>query len=173
MKRKIKELSSDELIKVFHANQKLREEIADDWMETQMFYIREYLEELRPALIDWSIGFDNYNYLQIDNHYEFLLALIELQKKYAVLPDDTTEYMYQLRDKFMEVPDDQSFIDLEKQVDDLLSQLLDVFNFITEYPTTADLEEYFLDFYAESRLDDSFYVDDDYTLYEQRIISYC
>src|SRR5699024_11851127 len=89
--RTINELTTKELRKVFEANAKLREEVAEDMAESEMFWIGEQLDYLRDTLAEWSIGQCNrYQNITIRDHAGFIYAYEELHRDMQPLAEQYT-----------------------------------------------------------------------------------
>lgn len=181
----VKDMNKEELTKVFHANQKLRDDIYEDMVETEMHYIGEQLDYLKDGLSDWSIGANQRNYMYISNADDFIYALEETEKVVPILLDDDSPKLQQaldLREAFRsEDIDSDGFDDLEEQLEVVANELADiVVKRFTAILDGCDKEEwqidYLIDFYADSRLDkDMCYInleDENYILYEDMIKSY-
>lgn len=184
-KKYLKNLTNDELKKVFHANQKLRDDVYDDMIETEMHYIGEQLDYLSDGLSDWSIGTYNRNYIKISDPSDFISALDAVEKDIPILTDKETpklKYALELSDKyrFSEMYSDE-YYELEEELEEVARELADiVVGRFTEILDSCSKEEhqidYFLEFYSDSRLDgDSCYIieeDGDYILYEDTVKVY-
>lgn len=184
-KKYLKDLNNEELIKVFHANQKLRDDIYDDMIENEMFYIGEQLDYLSDGLSHWSIGAYNHNYIKISDPSDFISALDAVEKAIPILIDKETpklKYALELSDKyrFSEMYSDE-YYELEEELEEVAEELADiVVGRFTDILNDCSKEEYqidyFIEFYSNSRLDgDKCYInvdDGDYILYEDMVKVY-
>ena len=184
-KKYLKDLNNEELINVFHANQKLRDDIYDDMIETEMFYIGEQLDYLRDGLSDWNIGAYNRNYIEISDPSDFISALDAVEKAIPILIDKETpklKYALELNDKyrFSEMYSDE-YYELKEELEEVAEELADIvvgrFTDILDGCSKEEYQiDYFIEFYSNSRLDgDKCYInvdDGDYILYEDTVKVY-
>src|SRR5699024_12463764 len=101
--RTINELSTEELRIVFEVNAKLREEVAEDMAESEIFWIGEHISYIDHTLAGWSIGQCNRSQnITIHNHAGFIYAYEELHRAMQPLGDKYTpmvENAVELADK--------------------------------------------------------------------------
>lgn len=131
-----------------------------------MYFISEQLNYIAPGLRDYSIGAYNRNIIIVSDALKFLDGLEELQKNYCTLPDDMSDEIKRVleaRDHFRSI--DMSYNNLYN-LSVWLDQKSQYFaDCITDYfssrldPSRADMIEYFIEFYADERMDESFYID--------------
>lgn len=170
--RTITEMNNEELAKVFHANEQLRQDVMDDMAESEMFWIGEQLDMIKANLTDWSIGQCNRNqHITVRNADDFIYDFANLQKSMAPLRD-ADEYMVNeavaLVDRYRDTSmDTDEFDELEEQVEeaakDLADMLCDVYTKTLDEYCLDDKNalDYFIEFYAEERLDGTEYVTGD------------
>lgn len=171
--KKISELNQEELKEVFHSNDKLQYKVYEDYQESEMDHISEILDSFKPALNDWSIGFNNYNSLRVKDHKAFLECALDAQNDFCFLSDEWTPRIETLLSKYSTLYnmdyDDKNYDQLEnwleEQTQEVIDEVLNQFNKMTQYDNKYILD-YFLDFYAESRMDEDFYVDESGVLFE-------
>lgn len=192
MIKRISELTNEELKEVFAANSKLQENVLDDMIESEMYWVSEELDYLKPSLNDWSIGACQHNYIKVGDSSEFIDNLLALQEDYGFFSDSKKHIITDteaLRDKFfnMEGPSEDDFEDeegeldeeafdravedyeaLEVEVEDRYEEAVKelaeaVAHKYTErfdyFYTSEAQESYFLEFYAQERMDDTYYID--------------
>lgn len=184
-KKYIKDMSKEELVKVFHANSKLKDDIYEDMVESEMLFVSEQLDYLRDSLSDWSIGTYNRNYMTIGDSDKFIEGMIKLDNSIPLLIEDDLPKLkeaVELRDKYRNTDvDSEEFEDLEEEVDEVAEELADlaVMRFTRRLDGLSKEEyqiDYFLDFYVDARLEeDGCYIladMKDYILYEDVVKSY-
>lgn len=147
-------------------NNELGGMVYDDMTETEMDFISEQLQYIKPALKNWSIGPANYNYIIVNDALMFFDGLEKLQECYCTLPDNITpelEKVLAARERFRYM--DMSYSNYYR-----LSEWLDLkaqyfADCIAKYFTQCldfshdDMISYFLEFYADERMDRSFYIE--------------
>lgn len=162
----IYQLTDDEKRELIENNNALANMVYDDMMDGEMHFITEQLNYIAPGLRDYSIGSYNYNYLTVGNSVKFLDGLEQLQKCYCTLPDDMNDEIKRV----LEARERFYLMDYNNKNYDVLDAWIDkkaqyFANCITDYfsmcldPTRADMIEYFIEFYADERMDESFYID--------------
>lgn len=179
----IQDMSRDELIKVYNANEKLQEDVVVDMLNSEMSYINEQLDYLKDGLRDWNIGVNNHNYLTVGNSSDFILALSKVEKSIPILGDEDEsdlDYAIKLRDEYMSTDmDTDKFYELEQELEKVANSMANLvtkrFNEILNGCHDEKYQlEYFTDFYVDARMGECFIYTDrnDYVLYEQFVISY-
>ena len=174
--RKINELNTDELRKVFEVNRKLQEEVSEDMQESEMFWVDEILDVLSSGLSSWSIGFCNRNQhvKASDNERDFIEAVKDVQKAFCFMPDSYNEKVGELDtlvERYYEtdVYTDE-FDELEEQVEDAIREMerdiTDQFTKQLDGLLGNHEEDHFIEFYAHERLNEDAYVNEDYELFE-------
>lgn len=182
-KKYLKDLTNDELTKVFHANEKLRSDIYEDMVETEMHYIGEQLDYLRDGLADWSIGAYNRNYISISDADKFIEALDDVEKAIPILIDEDAprlKYALELREKYRNADMySDEYDELEEELDEVAEGLAGlVARRFTQVLDGCGKEEYqvdyFIEFYSDSRLDgnECYIKGDSYILYEDTVKTY-
>ena len=162
----IHELTDNEKRTLIEENSALQNMVYDDMIEGEMHFITEQLHYIAPGLRDYSIGSYNYNYITVGNSVKFLDGLETLQKNYCTLPDDMNDEIKRVleaRDRYLY--NDMSY-DNYYMLGDWLDQKAQYFaDCITNYfsscldPTHDDMIEYFIDFYADERMDETYYIE--------------
>lgn len=177
--RAFKELNQEELLKVFEVNSKLEEQVFNDMFDNAHFWNTEYLDSWNGG-IDYCIGYDRGTYFNCTDEELFLDGLKKAQEMYGFLADKynpVIEYAEKLLNRMDNLDYDSKYYDnnyerLAERVTELINELEHECykRFMDEYECCFDDENkklYFIEFYADSRMDDDdFYVDDDYVLYE-------
>ena len=172
----IHELTDNEKRELIENNSTLQNMVYDDMIETEMYFISEQLNYIAPGLRDYSVGSYSYNYLAVGNSVKFLDGLEQLQKNYCTLPDDMQpeiDRVLEARNRFYLMSYNNKNYDMLDAWIDKKSQyfadcITDYFSSCLE-PTRDDMIEYFIDFYAGERMDESYYIDDDGILYQNII----
>lgn len=182
----ITEMNNEQLTEVFNANRKLQEKVLEDMIDSEMMWIGEELAYLKSSLKDWSIGTCQYNYIKVGDSQEFIAKLKDLQQDYGLFSDSEKHIITDteaLADKYfnMEGPYEGDFEDYEdyeealevyeQEMDELEEQFEEAVEALAEavadkyterldyfYASEAQLN-YFLEFYANERLDDNYYID--------------
>lgn len=161
----IHQLTDDEKRELIENNSALANMVYDDMTENEMRFISEQLDYIRAGLRDYSIGSYNYNYITVGNSVKFLDGLEELQKNYCTVPDDMQPEI----DRVLEARNRLYLMSYNNKNYDILNAWIDekaqyFADCITDYfsscldPSRADMIEYFIEFYANERMDDSFYI---------------
>ena len=185
MKKEIRNLTNEELKKVFNANAKLQQEVMEDIEESEMFWISEYLNCFKDSLSNWSIGFYNGNFITVqpDKEIEFLNGVLKAQKDFCFLKDEFTEITKNLINKYYQLDESQyeedkqsEFdvlqIEIEEEFENIQSEVLNQFNIHTDF-NSEDAQNYFIEFYVDARLDENCYIDENFILYEDISYSKC
>ena len=140
--------------------------VYEDMTEGEMHYIIEQLDHVKPGLKNYSVGPASHNYLIVDDALAFLDGLEEMQKAYCTLPDSMEaeiKTVLAARDRFRSY--DMSYNNLY-QLSDWLDRKAQYFaDHIAQYFercldfSHADMVSYFLEFYADERMDSSYYIE--------------
>jgi hypothetical protein len=163
----IHQLTDDEKRELIETNGALANMVYDDMIDCEMDFISEQLNYIAPGLRDYEIGPYNRNIIIVSNALKFLDGLEKLQKNYCTLPDDMQpeiDRVLAARDRFYLMGyNNKNYDDLDAWIDKKAQYFADC---ITDYfsscldPSRADMIEYFIDFYADERMDDSYYIKD-------------
>lgn len=171
-KLELNEMNSEQLQKVF-GNNELFGEVSDDMAESEMDFISDQLEKLRPYLHNWSVGQCNR-----DQHIEVLLGygdcfireVDDISKRENMLSNDAQRQLkeaYSLLDEYENTDmteEEEKCEELESTIDSTAQSLADIIS--TDYAETLDnycldsdiILEHFVDFYADERMDGDEYV---------------
>lgn len=162
----INQLTDNEKRELIENNGALQIMVYDDMIDCEMDFITEQLNYIAPGLRDYSIGSCNYNYLTVGNSVKFLDGLETLQKNYCTLPDamnDEIKRVLTACERFYLMDyNNKNYDDLDAWIDKKAQHFADC---IAKYFTRcldlsrADMIEYFIEFYADERMDKSFYID--------------
>ena len=162
----IYQLTDDEKRALIETNSALQIMVYDDMIDNEQDFISEQLNYIAPGLRDYRIGPNNYNYMTVGNSVKFLDGLEKLQKNYCTLPDDMQPeinrvlaargrfYLMSYNNKNYDILD--AWIDEQAQY--FADRITDYFSACLD-PTHDDMINYFIEFYADERMDDSFYID--------------
>lgn len=75
--KNLSELSTSELLNVIEENDSLSNRLYELIEQSSMYWVGEKLEIIRNSLKDWSIGFYNYNFLDVVDYEKFVDSLVE------------------------------------------------------------------------------------------------
>ena len=166
MKFTIEMLDTAARIELIESNHTLAGMVYDDMAENEMYFITDQLHYIKPALKNWSIGPASYNYIIVDDALMFFDGLEELQKNYCTLSDDMAPEISKAlaaRDRFRNM--DMSYGNLH-QLSEWLDHKAQYFaDCMARYFERCldfshnDMVSYFLEFYADERMNDSYYIE--------------
>ena len=162
----INQLTENEKRALIENNDALANMVYDDMIENEMYFISEQLNYIAPGLRDYSIGAYNHNIIIVSDAIKFLDGLETLQKNYCTLPDrmnDEIKRVLDARDRFYLMSyNNKNYDRLDAWIDEKAQYFADC---ITDYfsscldPTRADMIEYFIEFYADERMNESYYIE--------------
>ena len=163
----IHELTDNEKRELIKNNSALQNMVYDDMNDNECDFISEQLNYIAPGLRDYSIGSYNYNYITVGNSVKFLDGLEQLQKIYRTLPDDMQpeiDRVLAARERFYLMSyNNKNYDALDAWIDKKAQYFADC---ITNYfsscldPSHDDMVEYFVEFYADERMDETYYLQD-------------
>lgn len=169
----LNELTHDELKAVYEKNSKLQQKVLDDMLDSANVWNGEYLACWKGG-IDYCLGCDRGTYFKCTDRDYFIAGLEKAQNDYCFLPDEwdtKIEYVAHLIDRLnnLAYADEVNEERLNKRIDELISELETACykRFMEEYGYCFDSKnqlDYFLEFYAAERMDNDFYIDDEYVL---------
>ena len=148
--KNFKDLNTEELTLVFENNSKLQEKVFDDMFDNAAFWCSEYLNCWKGG-IDYSIGWDRGTYFKCTDQNSFLDGLEKAQETFCFLADEYNKTIKYCRE-------------LIEELENACYK-----RFMGEYEYCFDSKnqlDYFLNFYADERMDEDFYIDENYLLYE-------
>jgi hypothetical protein len=165
--KKIYELTENEKRALIENNSALANMVYDDMLENEMDFILEQLDYIRAGLRDYSIGAYNRNIIIVSDALKFLDGLDQLQKNYCTLPDDMQpeiERVLAARERFYLMSYNNKNYDIldawiDKKAQYFADCITDYFSACLE-PSRDDMISYFIEFYADERMDDSYYIND-------------
>lgn len=169
----IYELTDDEKRALIENNDALANMVYDDMIDGEMYFISEQLDCIRGGCKDWRIGPNNHNYIVVSDSERFLWGLEELQKTFCTLPDAMRPEI----NRVLAALDRYLYKDMNSDNYDRLSVWLDekaqyFADCIAHYfgrrldPSFNDMVDYFLDFYANGKMDETYFIGDDGALYQ-------
>lgn len=175
--KKLNELNREELIKVFETNSKLQEKVFDDMFDNANFWNSEYLDCWQRGAIDYSIGWDRGTYFESKDNELFIDGLKKAQETFCFLEDrynTTIEYTEKLLNKLDYLyynGSEENYNRLETRINELTEELENACykRFMLEYETCFDndtQEDHFISFYVYERMNDDFYINANYELFE-------
>ena len=163
----IHELTDNEKRALIENNATLQNMVYDDMIENEMYFISEQLNYIAPGLRDYSVGAYNRNIIIVSDALKFLDGLEELQKNYCTLPDDLQpeiDRVLKARDRFRVM--DMNYNNLynlscwlDQKAQYFADRITDYFSRCLE-PSRDDMISYFIEFYADERMDESYYIKD-------------
>ena len=174
--KNFKYLNIEGLKLVFENNSKLREKVFDDMLDNAAFWCSEYLDCWERGGIDYCIGWDRGTYFKCTDRDYFIDGLKTAQKTFCFLADKWNakiEYVEHLINRLNNLVywDEVNEERLNNRIDELIEELENACykRFMDEYEYCFDSKnqlDYFLEFYSNERMDDAFYVDEEYKLFE-------
>lgn len=175
--KKLRDLTVEELKIVFDKNEKLKNEVFNESVEDVGYYISDIMSTFRDSA-DWCFSVDQYDdFINVKNRALFIHYFTMAQKMFCILnPHDESilDKTYNLIDHFIDIADDLSDLNYERMYDrigELVSYLTHtLYKFIRhEYDSCFDEDyqvDYFTGIYLDNHIDDSYYIDDDYKLWQ-------
>ena len=164
----------EKLRKVFDNNQKLQSKVLEGYEENEMFWIRGILKEVEKGLSDWSIGFNNYNYINLYSRLYFLDGCESIQRKFGIFKEETEQLINKVLNKIDTLDcmsyNNKQYDNLElwigQKTEEIKESLLDYFNGATDVKDEW-LFDYFIDCYLDNiNIEDFYYNKDSYELFE-------
>ena len=162
----INQLTDNEKRELIETNGALQIMVYDDMNDNECDFICEQMEYIIKGCRDYHIGPCTHNYIIVSDALAFLDGLETLQKNYCTLPDDMNDEIKRVldaRDRFYLMSYNNKNYDM---LDDWIDKKAQYFaDCITDYfssclnPTRDDMISYFIEFYADERMDDNFYID--------------
>lgn len=163
----INQLTDNEKRALIENNSALQNMVYDDMIEGEMLFVSEQLNYIAPGLRDYSIGSYNYNYLTVGNSVKFLDGLEKLQQYYCTLPDRMTTEIYTVlaaRERFYLMDyNNKNYDMLDAWIDEKAQYFADcICNYFSSCldPSHDDMVNYFIEFYADERMDETYYIKD-------------
>lgn len=163
----IHELTENEKRELIENNGALQNMVYDDMIENEMYFISEQLDHIRAGLRDYSIGAYNNNIIIVSDALKFLDGLETLQENYCTLPDAMQLEINRVlaaRDRFYTMSyNNKNYDALDAWIDKKAQYFADC---ITDYfsrclePSRDDMISYFIEFYADERMDETYYIKD-------------
>lgn len=170
--KKLSELTTEDLKKVWEVNEKLQVEVNEDYQESQMIWISDLLGGIKGALKDWSIGFYQRNYIDIKDDFLFLDALQSADKDSIIFLDEDRERLNKAIEEYNNsYEEDEDIIKLESESEYFQEKTLEYFDLVTNIDFDY-IESYFYEFYIDERMNDDFFIDEDFILYENIVKCY-
>ena len=141
----IVELEYNELVELFENNEELRREVEDSYIENEMYWIGEILQNFH-GIKDYSIGFYNNNYIDIDI-FNIYMGIETVQGYYSFFSEEDYKQLEKLMD-LSTIEDAQEFEQLEERKEKIKDIILKEFNLLTEIEQSY-LLDYFIGYYIE------------------------
>jgi hypothetical protein len=176
--RFLSDLKGEELTFVWEKNYRLQEEVRscyEDYLLGRV--VDDYLFVLKSGLRNWSIGFCNYNTIQIKNNSDFLDACVELQKNFCLLcgedgyPTKYDDLIEKGKERLMQLicaETDSEYekleVELEEYIGVLHDKIIEQIDKELDY-SEEDVMEFFFECWLDDYADDGYFIDDDYELF--------
>ena len=164
----INELTDNEKRALIEKNTALQNMVYDDMIDNEIDFISEQLDYIRGACRDYNIAAYGRNYIFVSDALKFLDGLEELQKIYCTLPDNMQleiDRVLKARDRFRAIDMNyNNLYNLSVWLDQKAQRFADC---IAEYFSNCldfghlDMVSYFIEFYADERMDESYFINDD------------
>lgn len=184
MTKSIRELNKEELTKVFNSNEKLKNEIMDDMLDSEMLFIGDWFNGMRGYLSSYEYGLycrGEHITVRNDNEEKFILYLESVDDDYCIFKPEDKENILKAK-RFIGIMNkcnsySDRYYKFQEKLDSLINDITySILEFINNNLESCCEEknqlEYFLDFYYEERMDDSYFIDKDFILYETIVKSY-
>ena len=184
MEKSIRELNKEELTKVFNSNEKLKNEVMEDMLDSEMLFINDWFDGMRGYLSSYEYGLScrgEHITVMNGNEENFILYLESIDDDYCIFKPEDKEKISKAK-RFINIMNKcNSYSDryykfqekLYSSINDITYTILEFINNNLEscYEEKNQLE-YFLHFYHEERMDDSYFIDKDFILYKTIVKSY-
>ena len=162
----INELTETEKRELIKNNSALQNMVYNDMNDNECDFISEQFEYLLKGCRDYHIAPYTHNYIIVSDALKFLDGLETLQKNYCTLPDDMhneIKRVLEARDRFRVM--DMNYNNLynlscwlDKKAQYFADCITDYFSACLE-PSRDDMISYFIEFYADERMDESYYIE--------------
>ena len=163
----IHELTDSEKRELIESNKTLQNMVYDDMNDNVCDFICEQMEYIIKGCSDYHIAPYTHNYIIVSDAIKFLNGLEKIQKCYCTLSDAMQPEI----DRVLAALDRFYFMYIYNNNYDILLNWLEqkaqyFANCIAKYfsdcldPSRADMIEYFIEFYADERMDESYYIED-------------
>jgi hypothetical protein len=162
-KRFLNELTSDEALQVLNNNNDLNTIVYESFAEQEMYFIGEILDCFKTSLKDWTIGFNNHNYLKIKDEIQFIKDYENYVSMYHESDENIEKNNVALKVlNYYENNEDEDFDYslIEEQALILKNALLEYFNKITD-TKQEHIEEHFLMMIENESFDDYYIIDNE------------
>jgi len=160
MNKKFSELSTEEMEKVWNNNEALRREVENNYYEVEMEHIIDLLNPIKNGLSKYDVGFYNRNEIVIneDRISELHNGIEKSQSSYELFSEENYKTI-------QECFKNEEYNRVE-------NMLFDVFDDWTSPHGLNDLYNYYNEFYSITFIDETYFVDEDYNLYQTEIKSF-
>lgn len=184
--KKLNDLGTDELRRVWNNNKGVRERVFDYAMESAYFQVGNYLHGLPCGVADYSIGGQR-DYFSVEDPDGFLQWLKATQRTYCLLPEngkwnpwpliEKAELIHNRMDSLYYDLSDENYTRMETRRDEILDELADKVQEVLsgEYEYFYDEENCFSYFceMQESILGDGYWIDDTFILWNVYTVKEC
>lgn len=184
--KKLNDLGTDELRRVWDNNKGVRERVFDYAMESAYFWVDEYLHDLPRGAADYSIGGQR-DYFQVEDPANFLQWLKEAQRNYCLLPEndnwsswpliEKAELIHNRMDYLYYDLSDENYTRMETRRDEILEELADKVQEVLsgEYEQFYEDENCFWYFVEmqESIFGEEYWIDDTFILWNVYEVKEC
>jgi hypothetical protein len=162
--KNLSELSTKQLLSVIEENQTLQDKLYQLIEDSAMYWVNEKLSCIRDSLKDWSIGFYQYNFIDIADYEMFVNSLVEYEDIFGL-----SDKCGKLLSQCLKLQGSNLF---EYFAEKLKELILD-----EEFNTETDMDynnKEMLEHYAETYSDqfDDYFIEDDGNIVLQTIVGH-
>lgn len=169
----IKDLTNDELKKVYENNNELQEKVFDALLEHAYFWIDEYTNEFDRNTFELNVGYPG-NYITVKENESFIRGCKKVQECFEIFSYTTFNkvlYCEKLMGRWWLVQDEKNEHRINNRIDELIDDISDAFldRLVDEYNAAfndENLIDYWVNFLADNYTCKDYFVDDNYILYE-------
>jgi hypothetical protein len=175
--RLLKDLTIDELKRVYLENNKLNELVFDSMMDDANFWVNEYLNCFEHGALLCEIGYPG-NWLTVRDNEKFVGGCKTVQRNFELFNRETFEkvlYCGKLFARWWIVQDEKNARRIDERIEELCEEIGDALlhRLVDEYEAVYNEGfqiDYFLNVWLDNIDADNYYIDKNYILYQN--ISY-
>lgn len=159
--KNLSELSTSELLNVIEDNETLSNRLYELIEQSAMDWVGEKLEVIRNSLKDWSIGFYNYNFLDVVDYEKFVDSLVEYKGIFGLSDKADKLLSHCLKLRWSNL--------FEYYAERLKDLILD-----EEFNSETDIDYNNMEYYTEIYADqfDDYLINDDGDIVQQTIVGH-
>lgn len=178
--KKFEELTTEEMLKVYDANSKLQNDVLHAAVESEDLWTEDYLEPIIKYISSYEIGYCGCYMSGIKNVDKFMQGVEDMQKSYCFLPDADNAYIQKIIKVIDRYNNRVNYSDLietviEKAAENVLNKICRVLKENYNAINSEYCKKYFLDYYVDTYITNyrcDYFIDDDYILYQSKMICY-